>query len=911
MAFPETPLGLRVELLIDGVWTDITADIYTRSPITHQRGIRNNGAVADPASVPMMINNKSGKYSNRNPMSPYYGLIGRNTRVRLSLPGEQRYLQLDGDPGSAASTPDHASLDITGDLDLRWEGEVDWYKPGSQMLMGKWTSAPGNRSYNLRVQDGRLYMHVSTTGTNGLWGVWTMPALPRHAALRGTWDADNGAGGWTARVYWAETLDGPWTQIGGDVVTTSGTAPVFSGTAPLSVAPSQLDVTPPREPMAGRVYKAEVRSGIGGPIVANPDFTAQAAGTTAFTDGTGRPWTLSGAAEIRDRVDRFIGEISEWPQKWVPSEADAWVPVQAAGILRRLGRGTKPLDSALRRRIPSFKPMAYWPMEEGEHATKAYSPVAGIDPLRFTQAEWAADNTLPSSGPLPAVNSQSGNLSHLGGAVRNYSWASLPGWSVHWLYRMPQVPPTRRTFLLIHSTGTVRDWYIQSGPDNSRILGLGYEGETLVDRIIATSTDIFGDWVKVTFSVEQVGSNVRYTITWSDIGGDAGQYNNTVTGVTGRPTGVYSPPGGYSADINGMAIGHISVWDTVETPAYDNALDAWSGETAGARMLRLAGEEGFPITLTGAPSDTDPVGYQGLAPVLDLIRTAADSDSGLLTEDQTALRLLYRPRSTLYSQEPALVLDYAQGQIAGPLEPVDDDTAIRNDVTVTREAGSSTRVVLGSGPLSVLDPPDGVGVYNDSITLSLATDDQTEGKTYWELHLGTWDEPRYPAVTVNLHRHPELIPAVLALREGDVIRLTNMPKWVAPDDVDLMYLGLKEQLLPRTWTATFNCVPAGPWRVGVVGDAVLGVVDTDGSELAAAVDANDTILPVTTAGPLWMWETAFDVRVGGEVVTVTDVTGAVEDRYDRIVSDGWGTATTGETWTTTGGSASDYSVQGG
>ncbi|WCN06073.1 hypothetical protein [Streptomyces sp. M92] len=850
MAFPEDSLGLRVELLIDGTWTDITADVYTRDPITHQRGIRNEGTAADPAAVPMTLNNKSGKYSNRNPMSPYYGLIGRNTRVRLSLPGEESYLQLDGDPTSYASTPDDASLDITGDLDIRWEGEADWYATGVHTLIGKWDTDPAARSYILQLQDGNLRVQALREGlASGPFGQAPLPVLPRRAALRATLDAGTGV----IRLYWAPTLDDPWTPISGDIAV-SAPVTIASTTAPLYIAPTSLDSNPPRQPMAGRTYRAEVRAGIDGPLVAAPDFRTQTPDATSFTDSAGRAWTLSGAAEIRDRVDRFIGEISEWPQKWVASGADAWVPVQAAGILRRLGQGTKALDSALRRRIPSYGPMAYWPMEEGQNADHASTPIARMDPLYFTQVQWAADSSLPSSAPLPTIASQTGALSHMSGMIRNLSWAPVPVWSVIWMYRMPQVPTTRRTFMLIRSTGTVRDWYVQMGPDNTRLLGVGYEGETLVDRTILTPASvIFGKWIKARFSIEQEGNTVRYILVWQDINGDAIHYENTLPGVIGRPTGVSSPPGGFHPDINGMAIGHISAWTEYDTVAYDNAMSAWTGETAGARMLRLSAEEGLPVTLTGPSSTTEQVGYQDMAPVLGLIRTAADADSGLLTEDQTALRLLYRPRATLYSQEPALVLDYAQGQIAGPLDPVDDDSNIRNDVTVTRDGGSATRVILAEGPLSVLEPPDGVGVYDDAITLSLHDDTQTEPKAWWELHLGTWDEPRYPAVTVNLHRHPELIPAVLAMREGDIIRLTNMPNWVAPGDVDLMVMGLKETLLPRKWEITFNCVPAGPWQVGVVGDGLLGRVDTDGTELAVDVDAAETVLPVTvTAGPTWI-----------------------------------------------------------
>ncbi|MER5362317.1 hypothetical protein [Streptomyces sp. NPDC002785] len=52
-------------------------------------------------------------------------------------------------------------------------------------------------------------------------------------------------------------------------------------------------------------------------------------------------------------------------------------------------------------------------------------------------------------------------------------------------------------------------------------------------------------------------------------------------------------------------------------------------------------------------------------------------------------------------------------------------------------------------------------------------------------------------------------------------------------------------------------------------------------------------------------------QAGGEVMTVTDITGRLGDRFDRVAVGGWGTATIGQVWTTTGGSASDYSVQGG
>ena len=37
------------------------------------------------------------------------------------------------------------------------------------------------------------------------------------------------------------------------------------------------------------------------------------------------------------RIPRFFGEIPAWPPRWDPSGRDAYVPVEASGVLRRLG----------------------------------------------------------------------------------------------------------------------------------------------------------------------------------------------------------------------------------------------------------------------------------------------------------------------------------------------------------------------------------------------------------------------------------------------------------------------------------------------------------------------------------------------------------------------------------------------
>ncbi|MBP5883181.1 alkaline phosphatase D family protein [Streptomyces scabiei] len=102
--------------------------------------------------------------------------------------------------------------------------------------------------------------------------------------------------------------------------------------------------------------------------------------------------------------------------------------------------------------------------------------------------------------------------------------------------------------------------------------------------------------------------------------------------------------------------------------------------------------------------------------------------------------------------------------------------------------------------------------------------------------------------------------------------------------------------------------------------------DTSGSQLVTAVSASDTTFRVHTppdgARDRFPWIQSagiaglfpghfpFDLTLGGEVVRCTACTPSALDQFGRSASSGWGTATVGGAWSTSGGSASDYDVNG-
>ena len=915
MAFPQTPLDVRTELQIGGTWTIVTGDVYTRNPLSIEAGRSEEGVRTNPSKLSLELNNRLGKYSPRNPMSPYYGLIGRNTPVRVSTALADSHLLMDGTATGQASTPDHASLDITGDLDLRIEATTVWSAPDVQMLLGKYEPSGNQRSYLLYLDAGLITLRFSPDGVNSAFARLAMPDVPRRAAVRATLDADNGAGGWTASFYWAESLDGPWNLIG-SATAPGGTATVFASTAPLQIAPAPFpSTTPPWLPMDGRVHRAEVRNGINGTIVAAPDFRPLAEGTTSFADSAGRTWTTAGTAQITNREYLFHGEISAWPARWDVSGKDVWVPVEAAGIQRRLGQGKKALDSTLRRRVPAFGPLAYWPCEEQDGASQAYSPVDGVAPATVAGFRFAQDDTLGGSSALPSVEA-GGTFT---GTVPPPLGAST-GWSVHMVYSVDSAPGTDAEFLSWLSNGTVRRWQIQQASGIARIRGYDEDDNAIVSHNIVIGIDVFAGWQRLQFRAEQIGGSVDYRIDWYNIGGAAGGLSGSVAGTTGRVTQVKTVFGA----ITGLNVGHVTVLPVGDAAGaaapFFKADHGYSGESALDRLRRLANEESGTVSLTTSDGDlsrpSETMGPQRPDTLLDLFQECAEADGGILYETRDRIGLRYRDRTTLYNQTPALVLDYtAKGEVAPPLEPVEDDQKTRNDVTITRRGGSSGRAVLEEGPLSVQAPPDGVGLYDESVTLNLANDFQPPRIAGWRLHLGTVDEARYPTVRLMLHAVPHLIPDFLALVVGDRIQILNPPQWLPPGPIDLIVQGYSMVLDQFTWDVALNCTPAAPWTVGVVGDPARGKADTAGSELTAAVSSSAMALVVlATQGQTWTRDPAqvpWDATLGGETVTATAVTGAAEDDFSAAVSSGWGTADVGGAWSTGGGSATDYNVTSG
>lgn len=854
---------LKHEIYVSGSWVDITEDVREDNGVTIVRGRRDEGRGVDRGRCSFKLNNRHGKYSEANPYSPYYGKLTRNTQYRAWVLDDTPHLWINGDD-ARAFVPSSEDLAISGDIDIRVDLALDLlpmlggnYSPTSMEVIGRYdVSMEPGRMWRVSIQsEGKVDFFWSPDGSADY--EWTLSEEPipyfsgQRFALRVTLDADNGAGGHTVRFYVADTMDtDEWTLIGTrvrDGVTQINT----TGDVDLDLGDIQSTLL---APSLGRIYKAEVRSGIHGSIVADADFTAMEQGTTSFIDSAGNEWSLNAPAEIQSYYRRFRGEISSWPQNWDQSGQDCWISVEASGPLRRMEQGRRPNQSPLRQRIPSGDPIAYWPMEDGTNTTRAVSPLEGVEPLTMVGVSFAAESSLPGSSPLPVV----GTSAYMRGRVPT---ASVDGWHVELVFKLAQLPATEHVIQSVWLTGSrVREIRVSAGGGAIRIAGYDHEGAGVFNSFTTSANALasfVGAWNRLQIFTYVSGGTTYPVIRWFDIGGTlAWSFPGDFTGTPGR---VFSVSVDWSDNLSGLAIGHLAVFPqggtSMSLPAvtiYDNADKAFEGETAQTRIRRVAQEQQILVPALGDFDESTRMGPQPITTSLAVLRDAEASDGGVLVECRDRLALNMITRQMLHARPVSLILDAGNGELGAPLQPVRDDMGIRNEIVVTRrDGGSSSPATLEDGPTGVST----IGLYDEEVTLSLYEDEQTDDLAGWILHRRSVADARIPVVSLNL-RNSAMRTHIRAIldRLDQQSLIVIQDSLYSPNDIRLIVEGYTERLSAEVWTIELNCSPATPWDAWVIEGfaAAEARLDTDGSSLAEPVSDSATQLTVISDDVTWV-----------------------------------------------------------
>lgn len=603
---------------------------------------------------------------------------------------------------------------------------------------------------------------------------------------------------------------------------------------------------------------------------------------------------------------RFYGEVSSWPARWDTTGNDVWVDLEAGGILRRLNQRPAPLKSAMYRnltRVDRNAVVAYWPMEDNSTSKAPAAGLSGQTAMTVSGAvpTFAAYSGFECSSPALTLGATS-----LTGLVPSYT--NNTAQLIRFLMHIPTAGvSSNQSLFKFKCTGNVSTVDVQiNSSGNMRLLITDPSDTTLFDSGFQSFGVVENARSAVAVTMEQDGADVVTTLlvghldeitSYAPISVPTdGWIGTTASQTAGRITRVIV---GEGLGLSDISVGHVVVVN--DEGIYGelasgnvSALLAYAGENPSSRVLRLCGEENVNVVSVtkGQTGNRVTMGFQSDATLINLLEETASTDNGILFETRDQIAIGYRSRLSLYSQDALLTLSYSDHELSDPPIPVDDDRYISNDVTVENASGGSARAILESGNVSVQPPPDGVGRYDTSIPVNQITTGYNgatvtngtatlEGQASWKLHLGTVDEARYPSVSINL-RHSTFTSSVertntaLSVDIGDRIVIANPPAWLPPDDISLIVQGYSETIGgTEQHDITFVCVPESAWRIAVADTAR---ADTSGSEMTSAISSSETSFSVSvTEGRLWTTDAAempFDIRAGGEVMTVTGISGA-------------------------------------
>jgi hypothetical protein len=593
-------------------------------------------------------------------------------------------------------------------------------------------------------------------------------------------------------------------------------------------------------------------------------------------------------------VVRAAVYVTGFPPSWDPSERDQVVTLNAVGITDRLGR-SKPLRSVLFRTMSGvspgdYVPYQYWPMEDGSSATQAASGLPNGQPMVLAgSASFAADSDLSASDPLVTLEAGAS----LTATIPAYT--DTGQWATQLFVNVPSEPSTEQVYAEWRSTGTakvIRFCVIPGSPTQIGVRVYDSTGASLgtyfrnLDGSSSqnpSESDYFGQWLFYAVGLnDDFGSPEVFFGATTDT--NINQYGGASAGsALGRVTTVTLYGGS-----TGASFGHLGVFTDAaysfltdaETTAA--AINGHTGEEAHERMERLCREERVPFTTSATASQA--MGPQRAGRLLDLLRECANADQGLLYEDFN-FGLTYVSSAERYNLDPALTLAYDSGHILPPWDPTDDDQDYYNEVTAARPNGSSYRAADE-------DEIAAVGQFADQVNPNVETDAQVADVAGWRLNLGLNDELTWPAVRPKVISGGSLLDDWLATDLGQKVHVTGHPSPLAPDTIRQLVEGYTETLGAYTYDVSVNLSPASPWDVIELDDDDLAKLDTDGSDLTAAVNSSATSLSVATQtglSPLWTTdggEMPIPLYVGGEVMSVTAIAAPTTITYGAV-----GTAT--------------------
>lgn len=932
-----SPDDVFAHFYIDGEWREtydgvnLSARARGNDSIRITRGGTDQFSSIVSQSANFTLNNGDNFFTDDDPNSSLYRKFGENTRCRFGVAHPTRgldlYARFSDSPAGATSgeqlyTVDKASLDVTGDLDIRWEMDIRGTRETRQILLSKYATGSNQRSWLIWMnRGGYIGLRTTTDGSTGtiLDNETLDPMVAERegrSAYRVTLDVNNGAGGHTYTWYTSDSIEGTWTQFATETV--AGTTSVHGGTANVAVGSANggSSVFASYTAFAGKMYRFELRNGIGGTVVADfdPNQDAQL-GDTTWVDTCASPntWLIAAGSlsTIRlgsDRV-RFTGENKTRPDDWDGTGTDRWCGMTAQGTLSRYSSKRADIKSTSRRYWTRQDGIiGYWPCEDGSGAVQVSSAIdpgipAAIVECSFTGVEGFAG----SDGCL--VLETAGTSSAM--FVAN-TYSDTGAWGFIFYFNLDDLPVSTAVLANIYPrNSTVRRWVVNIGGTSFDFQAISPSGAVLDSAGVSFGgPDPRTGWVALGMMFKQEGGNIRWETTWHQVGStDTFTHNpggDTFAGTVGTLKEIFfNPTDAAYANARISQVIMTSFDYELFSSEFSEVSRAFSGETFGERWKRLNDEEGIACEWVGQLGDTEVVGPQPVDTLYSIHEQGAKLDGGLIFEARDSLEWVYVTGKSLGNRK-RLELSYSDSHLTNTPKPTGDGRYTLNDFTASREGGGSARYeATDNRRKNVREPDDaspGVGRVERSDTYNANDDDRMYYIASNRVHLGTWDERIIPEMTVSTHRSEissdtSLLADIFSQDIGDAIAIVDTAgSPLPPNDANCATMGCTEVIKNMTHDISFNTVPSGPYQVAILDSESqehIPLLDVAGSETTLDGALNTTATSVsfktlrTALAPIWVDDTNYpddigggltlDIDINGEIVRATSITAPTSD----------------------------------
>lgn len=838
-AFPVSPLGITVELLLNGTWTDITSYVYSRDDISITQGRPNETGQVQPGSLTLTLNNQGGDFSPKNSGGMFYPYIGRNVQIRLSV----NSASANGTPysgyrfwGEVSNWP--PQWDLSGNdvyVQIQAGGLLRRYVQGG--LVGScfkrfyikksdvttpvafWSCEEQSNASQFNNAE-PAGSDMTWTGTPGLSSCSDFPGVdPIPLISKSIWTGSTGSFSSGGPVTFSTPGTYLWTAPGGVTSLTSaetwaggsggagdaGTHGSGAGGGSEYAKETSVAVTPGNSYLvtvgAGGSGGAPGHNGVAGGfsqfsgdsviVTSFPGGPGLTGGGVGGTGGTGSANTthhnggnggtstgLGGAGGGGSAGTAAAGNNGSNTSSNTGGSGAAAVTGGGAG--GKGGNGST----------------GHGATGGSQGATPgAGGGGAGTEPgTRFAGGNGAAGKVVLSFTSSTTPNN-----------VIIRFLLSVPSTG------MPNAAPIIQANITSGSLTDIQCYYGTGG--NIGIKGHNGASTVFDSGLIGFAVNGTPCLISLELTTNGTGLNWRIVRIFSNNGVGNALGGTAASTTIGAVSSVVVNPAG---TIDDTALGGIVLqyaFEDVFGVSLQNIIGGHIGERAAARFTRLCTEEGITSAIIGSTSDTPTMGAQTDQKFTDLLQECENADQGLISESASQLGLAYRTRVSLTNQTPDITLDYASAHLAAVPQPVYDDANTRNDITVNRVNGGTVNTQLTTGALSIQPPPLGVGDYTFTLAANVQADTQLSNLATWLQTTGTVDEYRYPQITVDLTRAEVkgLFNTAPSQGIGDYLQVTTPPAWLPGPTIDQLQIGRTETLNAFKWTIVYNCVPQSPY----------------------------------------------------------------------------------------------------